>query len=80
MNDLLQGISTGLLMYPYTHPIQVGWCSRNAGAVASRTVSASVYNMYIASPFSTITTPLTASTSQVRPSVIDYLSEYLSEG
>lgn len=41
-----QGISTGLLMYPYTHPIQVGWCSRNAGAVASRTVSASLYNMW----------------------------------
>ncbi|PPQ82595.1 hypothetical protein CVT25_007109 [Psilocybe cyanescens] len=41
------GISTGLLMYPYTHPIQVGWCSRNAGAVASRTVSASMYNMFV---------------------------------
>ena len=34
-------------MYPYTHPIQVGWCSRNSGGVASRTVSASVYNMYV---------------------------------
>jgi hypothetical protein len=31
----------------YTHPIQVGWCSRNAGAVASRTVNASVYNMCV---------------------------------
>ncbi|KAF8906727.1 allantoate permease [Gymnopilus junonius] len=40
-------LSTLLLMYPYTHPIQVGWCSRNAGAVASRTVSASVYNMFV---------------------------------
>lgn len=34
------------LLFRYTHPIQVGWCSRNAGAVASRTVNASLYNMY----------------------------------
>lgn len=31
----------------YTHPIQVGWCSRNSGAVASRTVNASLYNMFV---------------------------------
>ncbi|KAE9396448.1 MFS general substrate transporter [Gymnopus androsaceus JB14] len=31
---------------PYTHPIQVGWCSRNAGAVASRTVNAFDYTTY----------------------------------
>ncbi|PPQ70812.1 hypothetical protein CVT26_014056 [Gymnopilus dilepis] len=42
---IFYSLSSLLLMYPYTHPIQVGWCSRNAGAVASRTVSASVYNM-----------------------------------
>lgn len=41
------GLASGLLAYPYTHPIQVGWCSRNAGAVASRTVNASVYNMFV---------------------------------
>ncbi|KAF8156780.1 allantoate permease [Crassisporium funariophilum] len=47
-NPWLQyGLSSVLLMYPYTHPIQVGWCSRNAGAVASRTVSASIYNMFV---------------------------------
>ncbi|KAG2035940.1 major facilitator superfamily domain-containing protein [Suillus americanus] len=40
-------VLTGLLSYPYTHPIQVGWCSRNAGAVASRTVNASLYNMFV---------------------------------
>ncbi|KAG2351135.1 major facilitator superfamily domain-containing protein [Suillus spraguei] len=40
-------VVTGLLSYPYTHPIQVGWCSRNAGAVASRTVNASLYNMFV---------------------------------
>ncbi|KAI0305175.1 allantoate permease [Multifurca ochricompacta] len=41
------GLATGLLSFPYTHPIQVGWCSRNAGAVASRTVNASLYNMFV---------------------------------
>ncbi|KII91277.1 hypothetical protein PLICRDRAFT_696369 [Plicaturopsis crispa FD-325 SS-3] len=40
------GVSTGLLTSPFTHPIQVGWCSRNAGGVASRTVNASLYNMF----------------------------------
>ncbi|KAF9456607.1 allantoate permease [Collybia nuda] len=41
------GIASGLLSYPYTHPIQVAWCSRNSGAVASRTVNASLYNMFV---------------------------------
>ncbi|TEB29990.1 allantoate permease [Coprinellus micaceus] len=36
---LFYGLATALLSYPYTHPIQVGWCSRNAGGVASRTAS-----------------------------------------
>ncbi|KAG1815200.1 allantoate permease [Suillus subaureus] len=40
-------VVTGLLSYPYTHAIQVAWCSRNAGAVASRTVNASLYNMFV---------------------------------
>ncbi|KAA1472992.1 allantoate permease [Dentipellis sp. KUC8613] len=40
-------IATVLVSYPYTHPIQVGWCSRNSGAVASRTVNASLYNMMV---------------------------------
>lgn len=34
-------------MAPYSHPLQVGWVSRNSGGVATRTVSASVYNMYV---------------------------------
>lgn len=42
------GLSTLLLSFPYSHPVQVAWTSRNAGAVATRTVSASVYNMYVA--------------------------------
>ncbi|EGO03481.1 hypothetical protein SERLA73DRAFT_165163 [Serpula lacrymans var. lacrymans S7.3] len=41
------GVTSGLLSFPYTHPIQVGWCSRNSGAVASRTVNASIYNMFV---------------------------------
>ncbi|KAF9239301.1 allantoate permease [Melanogaster broomeanus] len=40
-------VVTGLLSYPLTLPIQVGWCSRNSGAVASRTVNASLYNMFV---------------------------------
>ncbi|KAL9709853.1 hypothetical protein Ac2012v2_006908 [Leucoagaricus gongylophorus] len=40
-------LSSLLLMYPYSHAIQVGWCSRNSGAVASRTISASIYNMFV---------------------------------
>ncbi|KAL5521124.1 hypothetical protein ACEPAG_9046 [Sanghuangporus baumii] len=44
---LYYGLASGLLCYPYVHPIQVGWCSRNSGAVASRTVNASLYNMFV---------------------------------
>ncbi|KAF2644952.1 major facilitator superfamily transporter [Massarina eburnea CBS 473.64] len=40
-------IATVLLAFPYTHPIQVAWTSRNAGSVQNRTVSASLYNMFV---------------------------------
>ncbi|KAI2607968.1 MFS general substrate transporter [Hypoxylon sp. NC1633] len=40
-------IATVLLSFPYTHPIQVAWTSRNAGSVQNRTVSASIYNLWV---------------------------------
>ncbi|GAA6038163.1 hypothetical protein JCM8097_005772 [Rhodosporidiobolus ruineniae] len=40
-------LATLVLGYPYSHAIQVAWASRNAGSVRTRTVSASVYNMFV---------------------------------
>ncbi|KAF6757667.1 hypothetical protein DFP72DRAFT_1044125 [Ephemerocybe angulata] len=44
---IFYGLATGLLIFPRYTPIQVGWCSRNAGGIASRTVNASLYNMFV---------------------------------
>ncbi|KAF8911731.1 major facilitator superfamily domain-containing protein [Mucidula mucida] len=35
------------LFKPFLNMMQVAWCSRNSGAVASRTVNASLYNMFV---------------------------------
>ncbi|KAF8913212.1 MFS general substrate transporter [Gymnopilus junonius] len=33
--------------YPYVHPIQVAWASRNSFSVRTRTISASIYNICV---------------------------------
>ncbi|KAJ7665199.1 major facilitator superfamily domain-containing protein [Mycena polygramma] len=33
--------------FPYVHPIQVAWASRNSYSVRTRTISASCYNMFV---------------------------------
>ncbi|KIY50631.1 MFS general substrate transporter [Fistulina hepatica ATCC 64428] len=40
-------VVTLIVGYPYIHPIQVGWTSRNSYSVRTRTVSASLYNMFV---------------------------------
>ncbi|GAA6038191.1 hypothetical protein JCM8097_005786 [Rhodosporidiobolus ruineniae] len=40
-------IATLLLGFPYVHVIHVGWVSRNAGSVRTRTVASSLYNMSV---------------------------------
>ncbi|OWB74319.1 hypothetical protein B5S31_g4108 [[Candida] boidinii] len=40
-------ITTLILGNPYIHAICVGWCSRNSRSIKTRTVSASLYNMFV---------------------------------
>lgn len=40
-------VITLIVGFPYVHPIQVAWASRNSYSVRNRTVSASVYNMFV---------------------------------
>lgn len=40
-------VVTLITAFPYIHPIQVAWVSRNSGSVKTRTISASLYNMFV---------------------------------
>jgi predicted MFS family arabinose efflux permease len=40
-------VVTLIVGFPYVHPIQVAWASRNSNSVRTRTVSASMYNMFV---------------------------------
>jgi len=40
-------VVTVLVGYPYVHPVQVAWASTNSYSVGTRTVSASIYNMFV---------------------------------
>ncbi|KAI1847153.1 hypothetical protein JX265_011829 [Neoarthrinium moseri] len=44
---LTWGMTSLLLAAPLGHPVQVGWVSRNANAVRTRTVGAALYNMFL---------------------------------
>lgn len=40
-------VVTLIVGFPYVHPIQVAWASTNSAGVGTRTVSASIYNMFV---------------------------------
>ncbi|THH12286.1 hypothetical protein EW146_g7763 [Bondarzewia mesenterica] len=40
-------VVTLIVGFPYVHPVQVAWVSRNSYSVRTRTVSASVYNIFV---------------------------------
>ncbi len=45
--------------FPYVHPVQVAWASTNSSGVGTRTVSASIYNMFVqAGGIISVSTPL----------------------
>lgn len=39
-------VATLIVGFPYVHPIQVAWASRNSNGVRTRTVSAAMYNIF----------------------------------
>ncbi|KAI0068062.1 MFS general substrate transporter [Artomyces pyxidatus] len=40
-------VVTLIVGFPYVHPIQVAWASRNSYSVRTRTISASMYNIFV---------------------------------
>ncbi|KAI0684762.1 MFS general substrate transporter [Cytidiella melzeri] len=46
-NWVVFAVVTLITGYPYVHPVQVAWASTNSHSVGARTVSASIYNMFV---------------------------------
>lgn len=46
-NWVVFAVVTVITGFPYVHPVQVAWASTNSYSVGSRTVSASIYNMFV---------------------------------
>lgn len=46
-NWVYYAVVTLITGYPYVHPVQVAWASTNSYSVSARTVTASVYNMFV---------------------------------
>lgn len=46
-NWVTYAVVTLITGYPYVHPVQVAWASTNSHSVSTRTVSASLYNMFV---------------------------------
>jgi hypothetical protein len=46
-NWVVFAVVTLITGFPYVHPVQVAWASTNSYSVGARTVSASIYNMFV---------------------------------
>ena len=46
-NWVVFAVVTLITGFPYVHPVQVAWASTNSYSVGGRTVSASIYNMFV---------------------------------
>lgn len=46
-NWVIFTVVTLITGFPYVHPVQVAWASTNSSSVGGRTVSASIYNMFV---------------------------------